>query len=540
MDISDISFLNLPFNKLFQDYINNPQKLEPFFQTVPFSDDQLKRAFDSYRFKNDREKTVSLLIDYNKKFGAGEKTLRSIEKLKDENSVAVVTGQQLTLLGGPLFTVYKILSAIHFAKKWEDEYQRPCIPVFWLADEDHDYEEISTLGIPLRDDHKKISLSKHSDIERRVAEIELTSDYQIFKKEVIESQFDTDFTDQLWRKLDKFYQPGKTVGKAFGSLVLELFEDKGLILAGSADSAIKEHLSSVFIQSVKDVSKQFESLKQTTDDLISTGYHGQVHLQPSNIFWIDEKDNRTKLSYEDETWSVDGKDGKSWSSDELINEIEDQPDRFSPNVFLRPIIQNELLPGFAYIAGPGEIAYNAQMKKFYKHFNQVMPVIMPRFSITLMESGIDRIFEKLPFNFSDYNDRIEDLESQFIDQSDSPDIEAIFDQWKKNIDDVCEEPTEEIKNIDPTLEGTSEKAKATFFTELDKLKGKVYRSVKDQEKTQLDRIRKIKTNLFPNNNLQEREVAFIYFMNKYGLMIWDDLLNELENQEPDFHKVIRL
>lgn len=539
MNITDISFFNLPFNKLFQDYTAEPQKLAPFFQTNPFSSEDLERAFKSFRFKNDRQKTVSLLKDYNNRYGAGKRTLQAIEKLADDNSVAVVTGQQLTLFGGPLFTIYKILSTIHYARKWEEEFNRPCIPVFWLADEDHDYEEIATLGFPLRDDHKKITLPDNSDIEKRVAEIKLNSKFEAFKKEVIESQFDTDFTDQLWRKLDNCYQSGKTVGEAFGRLLLELFEDYGLILAGSADTAIKEHLSSVFVRSAENVSKQFKSLKQKTDELISSGYHGQVHLQHSNIFWIDDDENRTKLSFDNETWSA-AENGKSWTSSELTDEIKERPERFSPNVFLRPVMQNELLPGVAYIAGPGEIAYHAQMKDFFGDFDQVMPVIMPRFSITLMESGVDRIFEKLPFDFSAYNERIEDLESQFIEQSDSPDVEVIFEPWKTEIEDVSEEPIKKIKQIDPTLEGASEKAKAVFFTELDKLKGKVYRSVKDQEKIQLNRIRKIKTNLFPNNNLQEREVAFIYFMNKYGLNIWDELLDKLEDINPDSHKVIRL
>lgn len=538
MDISELPFLNLPFNKLFQDYIKNPQKLSPFFQTNPLSEEDINKAFDSFRFKANRKKTVSLLKNFNNKFGAGKKTLQSIEKLADENTVAVVTGQQLTLFGGPLYTIYKIISAIHYAKKWEDEYNRPCIPVFWLADEDHDYEEISTLGFPQNDDHKKISLPKKSEIDKRVAEIELNSNFKAFKKEVIECQFDTDFTDRLWRKLDNYYKSENTIGKAFGSLVLELFEDYGLILAGSADDEVKKHLSPILTKSVWDVSKQFESLQTKTNELISVGYHGQVHLQPSNIFWIDDRRNRTKLSYEDDFWIADG-DEKSWSSSELVDEIKEQPERFSPNVFLRPVMQNSLLPVIAYIAGPGEISYHAQMKDFFENFEQTMPVIMPRFSMTLMESGIDRIFEKLPFDFSAYNERIEDLESQFIEQSDSPDIEAIFEPWKAAIDEICEEPTEQIKEIDPTLEGTSEKAKATFFSELDKLKGKVYRSVKDQEKTQLNRIRKIKSNLFPNNNLQEREVAFIYFMNKYGLSIWDDLLEKLNDQQPDTHKVIR-
>ena len=539
MDISELSFLNLPFNKLFQDYVKNPQKLAPFFQTNPFSEEDINKAFDSFQFKANREKTVSLLKNFNIKFGAGKKTLQSIEKIADEKTVAVVTGQQLTLYGGPLFTIYKIISAIHYAKKWEEEYNRPCIPIFWLADEDHDYEEISTLGFPQKDDHKKVSLPKKSEIDKRVSEIELNSNFKAFKQEVIESQFDTDFTDRLWRKLDSYYKTGNTIGKAFGSLVLELFEDYGLILAGSADDEVKKHLSPILTKSVGDVSKQFESLQTKTDELISVGYHGQVHLQPSNIFWIDDRRNRKKLSYEDEHWITDSNE-RSWSSSELIDEIKDQPERFSPNVFLRPVMQNALLPVIAYIAGPGEISYHAQMKTFFEDFKQTMPVIMPRFSMTLMESGIDRIFEILPFHFSAYNDRIEDLESQFIEQSDSPDIEAIFDPWKAGIDEISEEPTEQIKEIDPTLEGTSEKAKATFFTELDKLKGKVYRSVKDQEKTQLNRIRKIKANLFPNNNLQEREVAFIYFMNKYGLSIWDDLLEKLKDQQPNTHKVIRL
>lgn len=539
MDISDISFLNLPFNKLFQEYISNPQKLKPFFQTNPLSEDDLNEALESYQFKGDRKKAVSLLKNFNKKFGAGKKTLQSIERLADEHSLAIVTGQQLTLFGGPLFTVFKILSAIHTAQKWEEQFDVPCVPVFWLADEDHDYDEISTLGFPLRDDHKNVTLSNKSDIEKRVGDIKLNSAFDSFKKEVIESQFDTDFTDLLWRKLDECYEPGKTIGEAFGKLILELFSEYGLILAGSADADIKKHLSSVLVKSVEDVEKQFISLENKTDQLISSGFHGQVHLQHSNLFWLDNEENRIKLSYENKSWSTDGNE-KRWTSDELIGDIENHPERFSPNVFLRPILQNALLPGAAYIAGPGEISYYAQMKDFYADFDQTMPVIVPRFSATLMESGIDRIFEKLPFDFSDYNNRIEDLESEFIDQSDSPDIESIFDDWKGKIDKISEQPIEEIKEIDQTLEGSSEKAKATFFTELDKLKGKVYRSVKDQEKTQLKRIRKIKTHLFPNSNLQEREVAFIYFMNKYGLDIWNDILNVLKDEKPDSHKVIRL
>lgn len=539
MKLTQISFQNLPINKLFQDYISDYQKLSSFYEVNPLSDQELGSALQSFNFQNDRNKTVELLKEYNQQFGAGKKTLKSVEKLADKNAIAVVTGQQLALFGGPLFTVYKILTAIHFAQKWEEEYNIACVPVFWMADEDHDYEEIAELGFPQNDNHTNILLAKHSNTQPRVAEIELAENFKAFKKQVVESQFDTDFTDSLWRQLDKCYSAGTTVGKAFGKLVLSLFEDQGIVLAGSNHPAIKKHLSSTIIHSVEQVETLYKSLENQTKRLITNGYHGQVHLQPSNLFWIDDEKNRIKLSYEAGTWTVDDTE-KKWTTDELTREISNHPERFSPNVFLRPILQNELLPDFAYIAGPGEISYYAQMKQFYKDFDQKMPVIMPRFSATVMESGIDRIFEKLPFDVPDYNDRVEDLESAFIEKSDSPDIESIFTKWRKDIENVSEDRVGEVKEIDPTLEGSSAKALAVFFAELDKLKGKVYRSVKDQEKTQLNRIKKIKTSLFPDGNLQEREVAFIYFMNKYGLDIWERLLERLNNEKPDSHQIIRL
>jgi bacillithiol biosynthesis cysteine-adding enzyme BshC len=239
----------------------------------------------------------------------------------------------------------------------------------------------------------------------------------------------------------------------------------------------------------------------------------------------------------DDTWSIPD---KRWSTSQLEDEIESNPERFSPNVFLRPICQDQLLPVAAYVGGPGEIAYYAQMKAFYDVFDHKMPVILPRFSITIFESAIDRILEKLPFDWSHYRERIEDLEKEFVEASESVNIEKIFGIWRSQIDELSRAKREEIGEIDPSLKGSVGKAKAAYFSELDKLKGKVYRSVKDQEQVQLDRIRRIKHNLFPNNNLQEREIAFVYFMNKYGTDIWGNLLSELKDEEPFDHFTLHL
>jgi uncharacterized protein YllA (UPF0747 family) len=200
-----------------------------------------------------------------------------------------------------------------------------------------------------------------------------------------------------------------------------------------------------------------------------------------------------------------------------------------------------MVPTLGYVAGPGELAYYGQMKKMYKFFKRSMPAIFPRMSATIIEPSIDRILDELPFEIADYEGRIEDLESKYVERSNQPDIEEIFNDWKQKVEEISEGHKAEIKDIDSTLEGAAGKATAVYFGELDKLKGKVYRSVKQQEETQIKRIRKIKANLFPEGIPQERIISFIYFMNKYGIDIWDRLLQELdENEKFDQHKLIYL
>jgi bacillithiol synthase len=539
VNINSIPVSDLPFTKLYQDYLKTSEKLAPFFETNPFDENDVKKNIESCSFHGNRKQTVEFLKEYNHQFDAKDEVFTSIDKLLDNQTLVVVTGQQLTLYGGPLFTIYKILTAIIYAKRWEKKFNRPVIPVFWMADEDHDYEEAAIIGIPGKEDFQKLFFESDNRQEKRVFDIGLGERIESFFENIKSHQFETDFSDDLWKDLQSFYHRETTFGKAFGKWILHLFGKHGLILAGTNHNKAKEIVKDSLQKSVENVSDIFDALSKTSNELKKAGYHQQVFVQPSNLFWIDDDGNRQKLHYEDEFWSVDSKSFR-WSSSDLINDINNHPDRFSPNVFLRPVTQNFLLPAAAYVAGPGEIAYYAQTKEFYGLFGLNMPIILPRFSATILESGIDRILKKLPFNINDYNQRIEDLEAAYIEQADTPDIEKIFGKWRHQIDEVSKPAIAEIGEIETTLKKTSEKAKAVFYTELEKLKGKLYRSVKDQEKTQLDRIRKIQAGIFPEGNLQEREVAFIYFMNKYGPDIWDQFLEALSDDLPDSHKIIRL
>lgn len=534
-----IPFEQLPFSKLFNDYSTNTGTIKSFFATHPFCKEERDSYLNTFQFTGNRESTVELLKSFNKKFDADDQTLQQIEKLRDKRSITVVTGQQLTLYGGPLFTVYKIVSAIVQARKLEEEYKRSVIPVFWLADEDHDYKEAATLGILDRDDWHSLSFNVNGKKGSPVGRLELDDNFKSFREVIKKYLFDTDFTHELTNLLDTCYRPGSTFREAFGKLILELFAKHGLILAGSDDAGIKNYARGILARSVIQKEKAYQAVTETGNQLEDQGYHRQVEPGESNLFWIDDFENRVKLKTgSNGIWRA-GKQ-QSWTEEELIDEIEKYPEKFSPNVFIRPLLQDSLLPVVCYVAGPGELAYYAQMKDFYTVFGMKMPMIQPRFSSTLLESNIDRIMEKLPFHIGDYDRRIEDLESEYIESVNDVDVEKIFNDWKKKVEKITEIKKSEIEQVDPTLKGSAGKATAIYFTELDKLKGKVYRSQKEQEEINLNRIRKIKANLFPGGGLQERNVAFIYFMNKYGLDIWDKTISFFSKEEPVNHKVIRL
>jgi bacillithiol synthase len=536
VEIRNYEFGKLPFSSLFRDYLSGKPSILQFYDTPPFDSNRIEKKIQSFQFSGNREKLAEQLHEFNAKRQLHENSRKNIDRLKEPDSLAVVTGQQVTLYGGPLYTIYKTLSAIEIARSLEEKYKRPVVPVFWLADEDHDADEIASIGLMKGDERVECGVDL-SSYQCRSAEIPLSRFLQELKSCRDEHLFHTDFTDELKLLLDRHYRDGVTAGEAFGGVLMELFGKYGLVLAGSNSEGIKKETVHILKQSVTGRSALYESLEKRSRKLEKEGYHSQVVVQQSNLFYIDRQNQRVKLTYSDGSWSSDG---KVWSDDELLREIENEPNRFSPNVFLRPMLQDALLPVIGYVGGPGEIAYYAQLGAIYPIFNQSMPVIFPRYSVTLIESAVDRILDKLPFSIADYGQRIEDLESNYIQQDDQPDVESIFNEWKKSAGRLSEEFEKSVAEIDPTLRKSAGKASAAYFTELDKLKGKVYRSLKEQERVQINRISKIKMNLFPGDALQERQIAFIYFMNKYGLGIWDEMLAELHGEESRTHKLITL
>lgn len=420
----------------------------------------------------------------------------------------------------------------------EEKYDRPVVPVFWLADEDHDYEEVRKVSVLGEREVEEFGLSARDDSLPAVAEMQIPGELGRLRNNLKKALYDTDFSDDLWDLLDEAFREGNSFVEAFGQWISSLFSKYGLVLAGSNHPRVKQATGKVLADSIEKADEIRKQLEQQSSRL-SGDFHQQVTLYDSNLFYMDGEGGRTKISRNGDEWETDS--GLEWDTDKLVEEITHSPQQFSPNVFLRPILQDALLPTLGYVAGPGETAYYGQMREMYSCFNLRMPVIFPRLSGTFVEPAIDRIMNELPFAFHEFGNRIEDLESAYVDRTEQRDIEAIFEEWKEKVEQLAIPKTEEIAGIDPTLEGASAKATSAYFNELDSLKGKVYRAVKRQDDIQLKRIRRIKANLFPADELQERVVAGIYYMNKYGIDIWDELLDALDKKEQfSNHKLIYL
>ncbi len=536
MSENHCSFKQLPFSTLFNTYTADYSTLKDFYSANPFDENQVREKAESINQPESKEPFVKALKEYHQYLDIADSQQIQIDKFSKKETLVFVTGQQLGVYGGPLFTVYKTITTILLARKWEKILNKPVVPVFWLADEDHDFEEIASVGVPDYDEFRKIGLDDEGN-GQPVSIQGIKDTIKKFEALVRNGLPDTDFSEKLFNSLSEFYQPGKTHVQAFAQLMNFWFAEEGLLIVGSNFESIKELSKEVFKTSVTAADDIFDALENKSAGL-EKNFHRQVIVGDSNLFYIDAKAGRLKLERSNGNWKAGELDV---SDEKLLTMIEANPQNFSPNVFLRPILQDVLLPTIGYVAGPGELAYYGQMKDLYPFFDLEMPVIFPRLSVSLIESGIERIMEKLPFAMCSYNQRIEDLEAAYVDQTNSKDIEGVFGDWKQSINEVAEKPNTFIKSIDPTLEGTAGKVVAGFSNEIDKLKGKVYRSIKQQEQTQLNRISKIKSQLFPNG-LQERSVSPVYFMNKYGLDIWQNLLNDFEKDELDLtiHHIVIL
>jgi len=532
LEINSKAFSELSFGSLFVRLMDNDPKVRGLYAHDPFDFQEL-----IHKPSAANKDASSLLRAFNMPFGISAETEYNIALLAESGTKCIVTGQQLTVFGGPLYTFFKIATAIAEAKRLTRETGVNVVPVFWMADEDHDYDEVASVSLIKGSEIETHVLADGSFHPLPVADRLIGATIKDFTDEVFESMGTTDFTPELRQIIEEAYTEGQTHRKAFGTLIARIFGKHGLVLAGSNDPGMKALLMPVMVRAVDQPDVIFNALEGQSLEVDALASR-QAQVSDSLLFYLNPQlgGARERIRHDAGLWTAG--ESNHWTTEELTDVIMRHPEHFSPNVFLRPILQDVLLPTLAYVAGPGEMAYYAQMKQLYEIFGLEMPIITPRHSATLVEPAIRRLISELPFDIVDYKDRVEELEKQYMSKHAGLDPVQLAEEWLSELTAVSQKYIQAVGDEDPTLKASADKLISEFESSIDRVKGKLIRSVKQKEQMSLNRIHRVKNALFPDNGLQERTISGIYFMNKYGLEIWDRIIEAFDDLKPDKHYTI--
>ena len=530
-----INFGDIPGSQnLFLDYLYEFENVKDFYQTNFHNKDEYLTKFKniSDQQKDFKIDLPNILTGQYKGLNPSAKTQKNISLLSDKKTLTIVTGQQLGILGGPLYTFYKIITAIKLSNFLSDRYDDfHFVPVFWLEGDDHDIEEVRSISL-VNDVNEIKKISYNLGIEG-IAEDENNGSVgnQIFKdtintflEELTGNLRNTEFSQPLLERLKTFYSTGKSFKQSFKELMFWLFDKYGLILFDPQDIEIKNLLKPIFKKEITDFRQHAEKIVNISAKLEET-FHAQVKVQAVNLFYSNE-DGRYLIEPVENDFRLKRK-RKKFTYDELSETIEKEPENFSPNVLLRPICQDYILSTAFYVGGPSEIAYFAQVMPLYEFFNVEAPFIYPRSSVTILEKNITSLLEKYVLNIQDVFRNPEELKQKVINSISETTLDDIFTETSNTIETAFDHLKEKLFDFDKTLSDASSKYKQKVSQYLNEFKLKSIEAQKRKHETTLRQIDKIINITYPNSTLQEREINFIYFMNKYGEGFLDQVFDEL-------------
>jgi bacillithiol biosynthesis cysteine-adding enzyme BshC len=538
-----IPFSDLPgTSRLFVDYIENFEKLETFYAVDYRSRPALLAQIDLVAQRDyPRAEIARILHHQNRQWGAGELTERHILALAKNGSAAVVTGQQVGIFGGPLFTLYKALTCLKLAESLRAHTGREVVPIFWLAADDDDVAEVNQLTLMNRENELTPFSCVFDTAERRpVAQIHLTDNIENCHQAFADAISETEFKNDILRGLRQAYRAGASLPEAFACWLVNLLGDYGLVIMNPADAAIKRLAVPLFEQEIRADSSSAAAVLKSTDKLARDGYSPQVSLRQDrlNFFYVQTQRHTLERRH---GGFISTDEAIRLSRDELLKNLHDHPECFSPNVILRPLMQDFLLPTVAYVAGPAEIAYFAQIRGVYEAFAVPMPAIFPRQSMTLLEKKIAHVLEKYHLQISDFwtahGNTAEELISRIVKREAA---DGLFTPVAAARDELIQRLVE-LKTrstaIDATLGGFIEKEQGKIFHQLEGVEKKLLQAVKRQNETLSQQIAKAAHALYPNRHLQERELSFVSFLCKYGRGLVQKLYEKIDLANFQHHVV---
>ena len=534
-----LPFTQIPHTtNLFRDFLYSYEKVQRFYPRSPYFQQWAKDVaanlhYDSAR----RERVAGVLQRQNQSWGASAETLANVSRLR-QGASAVVTGQQVGLFGGPAFAIYKALTAVKLARV-ATEAGVECVPVFWLATEDHDLDEVKHISIPGPDAMlEQFVAHVTSKPDAPVGTIAFGPEIQQVVDEAARRLGDTEAV-QLLRET---YKPAQTFGSAFARLFANLFAEWGVVLLDASDPELHQIAAPIYASAVECAAEINELLLERGKELEAANYHQQVKVTPSSTLLFMLKDGaRVPISRDLRDGENRGflAENQKFQQSELLEQIHSQPQDFSPNVLLRPVVQDYLLPTLAYTGGSAEVAYFAQAAVVYERLLERTTPIVPRFSATLLEPKLQTLLDRYRLTISQIFDGPESVREQLASQALSKELQSAFDNAETSIKNSVSAIRTALEYLDKTLVDAAENAGSKIQYQLESLRSKAARAELRQTEVVARKAQLLSNALYPNKTLQEREVAWIYFLSRYGRDFLQNIYDCIHSDCLD-HQVISL
>ncbi|MFI1771419.1 bacillithiol biosynthesis cysteine-adding enzyme BshC [Thalassobellus citreus] len=516
------------FSSLICDYLEEKLELKPFYERFPIIENfktQIEEKQASFQLQS-RTALVEALSNQYKTLEASELTLQHIKSLQLENTFTVTTGHQLNLFTGPLYFLYKIVSTINLSNQLKEKYpESNFVPIYWMATEDHDFEEINYFNFK----GKKVHWNK--DASGAVGDLNTGGLEAVFN--LLSKELGTTKNAEYLKKLfEKAYLKHQNLADATRFLANELFKDYGLVIIDANDKGLKKQ----FIPFIEDELLNQTSFKEVSETnkrisaLPNESYGIQVNPRDINLFYLKEN-LRERIVFEDGIYKVLNTDIQ-WSKSEILKEVLDFPERFSPNVIMRPLYQEVILPNLCYVGGGGEIAYWFQLKQFFNKVNVPFPMLLLRNSVLIKSESQSKKLQNL--NISDEDVFLK--RDTFINKKvrEISNIEIDFSKQKETLENQFEALFKLAEQTDKSFLGAVKAQEVKQIKGLETLEKRLLKAQKKKLSDQVLRMTDIQNELFPNQSLQERNTNFSEFYLEYGDQLIPKLIETLKPLQGEF------
>jgi len=451
-----------------------------------------------------------------------------LDRFVDEGGYVVTTGQQPGLFGGPLYNVYKALTVVRLAEALETHLGKPVLPLFWVGSEDHDWEEANHTCIVGVDNelHEPVLPALHDEHRPSIHRISLGPEIVPLRDEFLANLPETDFSAPFRALLEEAAVERTTLSASFRLIMERLLGRFGLFFTDAADPALKA-ASLPALQRELERSEELEAtLAGTADRLQAAGYGLQVSLMEGGVnLFLESAAGRERVYREIGGYRL-RLSGDHLSAEEVLRRAHDDPGALSPNVFLRPVVESTVFPTLAYVGGPGEMAYFAQLRDYFTAHGIRMPVIHPRFGAMAVEAKIRKVLDKFSLGPGALDRPFHEVAGDIARDEVPEGVRRAIGQLRGSIGKGVGELEEAVKAVDPTLKGPVKHVRSQTFAALDDLEKKVVHALKRENEIALAQLEKAQLHLFPGGKPQERVMNPFYYLSRYGDAFLDEAFRQ--------------